>query len=141
MRQKPTQKTWTDRNIDLNKLKEELTTFLKDNLFNTQTHTMQNGIQITAQQSANYVFHGQVIITIQGQPQAFSIEITIEKKKPRFQMPIMLQTMLGGGILILQETREEEERTLFQKDFWDYTNKTITKLSGTANAPIDTKPD
>jgi len=49
----------------------------------------------------------------------------------------MLQTMLGGGIFILQETRQEEERIQFTKDFWDYANKTITKLTGTANTTTD----
>ncbi len=95
---------------------------------------MQNGHQIIAQKSGNYVFDGQAIIAIQGQPNDFQIDLEFEKKKPGFHLPVMMQTMLGGGILILQESKQEEERTIFQKDFWDYTNKAIANLTGTAHA-------
>jgi hypothetical protein len=98
---------------------------------------MQNGTQIVAKGSANYVYDGQTIITIQGQPNDFSIDLTMEKKKPRMRLPIMLQTMLGGGILILQEQREEEQRAEFSKDFWDYVGKIISRLSGTTGIPTE----
>jgi hypothetical protein len=128
------QKTWLNRNIDLNMLAEKIEEFFKDNNFDIAANTTNNVYQLLAKNSPYYLVNGQVSVTINGKPEELSITINLQSKESRIlSFPMILTTFFGGGSLITQHFKSEESWTELRKDFWQYVDRIIQHLGESAS--------
>jgi hypothetical protein len=79
---------------------------------------------------------GQVELTITGEPQDFTVSIELQRTRSKLsRVPIIGTTLFGGGYFLFRNAKYyEEEWNHFKQDIWDYLEKTVTKLTGTAHA-------
>ncbi|MEM3616533.1 MAG: hypothetical protein QXJ31_01285 [Candidatus Bathyarchaeia archaeon] len=124
---------WSNRNIDLKALKEEVIELLKEDYFDIDTHEMEDAYQIIAKSSPNYNLDGHVIITLQGKPEEVSIEIELQRKRQRIFTAPLLLTFLGGGYWLSQRLKSDEEWLEFKRRFWERIDVIITNLGSSVN--------
>lgn len=124
------QKTWLNRNINLDMLAEKIEEFFKDNDFDVAVNKGNDNYQLLAKSSPYYSINGQVLVTINGKPEKFYITIDLQSKESRIpSFPMILTTFFGGGFLITQHFKSEESWIEFKKDFWQYVETIVQKLS------------
>jgi len=130
------QRNWSKRNVDLNQLSEKVTEFFKDDYFEVTTNETKNCHRILAKDSPNYDINGQIAVTIDGKPEEFSIKIELQKEnKPKIlSFPTILTTLLGGGYLLIQHSKSDEEWIEFRKNFWQQVDRIVMSLSSSANS-------
>jgi len=129
------QKYWSNKDIDLTQFIQKIEEFFKDNLFDIKLKRTENICHLTAKNSANYILDGQVELIITGQPQNFTVNFELQRTRSRLsQFPIIGTTLFGGGYFLFRNAKYyEEEWNQLKQDFWDYTEKTVAKLAGTAH--------
>jgi len=129
------QKYWSHKNVDLEKLTQKIEEFFKDNLFDIKTKKTENIYRLTAKNSANYILDGQIELIMTGQPEDFTINVELQRTRSTLsKIPIIGTTLLGGGYFLFRNAKYyEEEWNQFKKDIWDYLEKTVNKLAGTAH--------
>lgn len=127
-------KNWLNRNVDLEKLTEQIGDFFKTKQFEAIKGETNSGYQIFAQDSLDYKFSGYVTVAIEGRPQEFLIELEHPGKSKRdIYFPIMSTALLGGGYFLSRSLKAREEWLRFERDFWDFIDKVIDYLSNTSN--------
>jgi hypothetical protein len=125
---------WTGRNVNLKKLIDRLSDFLKEKDFEAVRGEKENGFQFFAQNSSFYKFNGYFTITIEGKPEEFFVELELsDKAKKAHLYPVMSTTLLGGGYFLLRSLKAREEWSRFERDFWEYTDRVIDYLSHSSN--------
>ena len=124
------QRNWSNRNVDLKELKEKIAAFLNENDFEVAIMETPKGHQLEAGSSPRYNVGGPILISIEGQPNEFSIEMELQIKKPSriFQAPTLL-ALFGGGFLLTQRLKADEAWMKFKKSFWENMERIITDLS------------
>jgi hypothetical protein len=124
-------KNWSNKNVDLNVLTEQLGDFLKTCDFEAVKGQTEKGYQIFAQNSPRYKFGGYFSVTIEGTPQEFSIDLELCGKNSKRKIPsrIMSTALLGGGYLISRAFKAQDEWMRFEKDFWEQVDRVIDYLS------------
>jgi len=125
-------RNWTNRNVDLKILKEKIIEFLKENHFDVEINENGNQCLIKAKSSPNYQIEGQIAIMLQGEPEEFSIDLELQRKKQRIFSPLLL-AFLGGGYWLSQHLKSDEEWLEFRRRFWKQMDIFITYLSGSAH--------
>ncbi len=123
---------WSQRNVNLKTLKEEIIELLKEDYFDVDINENENLYKITAKSSPNYYLDGHVVITLEGTPEEFSIEIELQRKRQKFFAAPILLAFLGGGYWLSQRFKSDEEWLEFKRRFWEQIDIIITNLSGSA---------
>jgi hypothetical protein len=124
------QRNWSNRNVDLNKLTEKIATFFNENDFEVAITETPKGYRLEARSSPRYNVGGPILISVEGQPNEFSIEMELQIKKPSriFQAPTLL-ALFGGGYFLTQRLKADEAWLKFRKSFWENMEKIISELS------------
>jgi hypothetical protein len=130
------QRIWTNRNVDLDVFAEKICEFLEENDFEIDRGESENKLshQITASGSLEYRIEGQIMVTIAGEPQDFSLTLErVAKSKPKkYSYPITLTTFLGGGLLLRDEFKSDENFLNLRKDLWAFADRTVINITNSA---------
>jgi hypothetical protein len=129
------QRTWTNRNVDLNSFKEKIREFFENNDFEISVNESGDTYNLLAGGSIKYRINGQVSVTIAGTPQEFSMILEQEKKsKPtKYSLPMTLTVFLGGGLLLRDEFKSDEALLSLRRDLWAFADRAAINLTGSAS--------
>jgi hypothetical protein len=128
------QRTWLNRNININLLIKQIEEFFKNNAFDIAMNKTEKECKIMAKSSPNYPINGQILVTISGKPEELSIAIDFQRKGSGIiAFPMILATFFGAGSLITQHFKSEETWIELRKDFWQHVNKIVENLSESAS--------
>jgi hypothetical protein len=137
------QRRVVNENIDLSVLADHTIRFLEkeefDDIVEVKTET---GFQIMAGNSSIRKIDKDILISIDGTPEEFSInlELSGERKMEHLSIPVMLATMIGGGYFVLKHLRSDEAWLKFKTDFWNHMNALIANLRFSAGPSTGQKP-
>jgi len=127
------QRGYADKAIDLALLADCLGDFLKMKDFEAIKEKTPNGYKIIASDSPYYKLSETVSISIEGQPNSFSVTLKLcGEKKRGFQASPFLAQMFGGGYFFLKKLRSDEDWRKFEKDFWRYLETKLPVLISSA---------
>ena len=121
-------RNWKNQNIDLYMLTYKITKMLEKDDFNIIVFQRGNGYEIFAGDSPKYKMNGTLHVEINGEPNDFSINLKIERKK-RFNFPLLLTTMFGGGYFLLKHLKSNEVNISFIKDLCEKIDKIVSQIS------------
>jgi len=121
-------KNWKNQNVDLYMLAYKITKMLEKDDFNIIVFQRENGYEIFAEDSPKYKMNGTLHVEINGEPNDFSINLEIERKK-RFDFPLLLTTMFGGGYFLLKHLKSNEVNVLFIKELCEKIDKIVSQIS------------
>jgi hypothetical protein len=132
-------KNWTKRNVDLDLFKEKIRKFLEENEFEIDEDTTIEAelCRLVASGSSKYRIEGQIVVTIAGTPEEVTLTLErMNKSKPKkYSMPMTLTTFLGGGLLLRDEFKSDENFLKLKKDLWTFTDETVNSLSNPTILP------
>ena len=112
------QRNWKDLNVNLSSLVQKIVEFLESKEFNNVTALeTETGYQVIAGDSKNYKMENDVSITIEGKPNDITINLASCKEEKRFELPLILTQMFGGGYFLLKNFRSEEAMQKLERDF------------------------
>lgn len=120
------QKSWSNKNIALDLLTTCIGEFFKEKDFEAIKGKMPNGYQILANDSPYFKLDGYVSVTIEGQPNNFTITLDLcGGKKKGFGGGPLLMAMFGGGYFFLRKLKSKEDWVKFEKEFWRYVENSL----------------
>lgn len=133
------QKSWGNRNIDLGLLATCIGDFFKENDFEAVKGKTPNGYQILADDSPYFKLNGYVNVTIEGQPNNFTITLDLCGEKGKgFRAGPLLMAMFGGGYFFLRKLKSEEDWVKLKKEFWRYVENSLPSLVNSAKSSSST---
>ena len=113
------EKTWIDKNVDLGLLTTQIGNFFKERDFSAIKGETPSGYQILAEDSPRFRLDGYVSVTIEGNPDHFTVKLEPSKKEKKYSnLPDKLTTMFIGGYFLLKRLRSEEDWMTLEKEFW-----------------------
>ncbi|MCD6469797.1 hypothetical protein J7L29_03245 [Candidatus Bathyarchaeota archaeon] len=121
-------KNWKNQNIDLYMLTHKIIKMLEKDDFNIIVFQREGGYEIFAEDSPNYRMNGTLHVEINGEPNDFSINLKIERER-RFNFPLLLTTMFGGGYFLLKHLKSNEVNISFIKNLCEKIDKIISQIS------------
>ncbi len=129
------ERKWSKSNVDLELLTVKLGDFFKERKFEVIGEKTPTNYQITASNSSLFKLLGTVNVTIEGEPDDFTIKMKLQERRKRYSgFGSLLLGMLGGGILLKQEAESDEALFKLEKEFWQYVENTVLNLANTAKS-------
>lgn len=122
------QERWVGKNVNLTLLSERIVNFFKDKGFKTAKDWSASEQKISAMPQHGLGILGRVIVRILGNANDFLIEFSISEHSDSAIKLGFITTMFGGGSLILRGLKSQETIKKLEKDFWIYTEETVTHL-------------
>jgi hypothetical protein len=113
------QKDWQNLHVDLSALTQKVIQFLDSEKFGSIIDVeTETGHKVIAGESPHYKMRDSISVTIEGEPDNFTVklETTNEKKGPK--LPMLIASMFGGGYLLVRDMKSEEAMLKFERDFW-----------------------
>ena len=111
-------KSWANLNVNLSSLVRNVIRFFESNKFNDVTALKtQTGYEVVAGDSGLYKIENKVSVTIDGNPDDFTISLTSLQKEKTIPVSPLLTAMFGGGYLIVKQFRSEEAMRKLERDF------------------------
>lgn len=129
------EKKWTQENIDLALLTDNIGQFFKDNNFEAVKGEIPTGFQIIAAGSPRFKTGKPVTVTIEGEPKDFTIKLELaeeEKKERKSLRNIWLMHMIGAGFLITEKLKSEEAWENLKRELWRHIENVIPCLKNSA---------
>jgi hypothetical protein len=128
------QKFWIGKNVDLGLLTEQICDFFNRNYFKTMKEEMSTGYRIFAMHSLHFRISEHICVTIEGDPNNFSVKFEkLTKKRKRNISPLMfIEQMLFGGYMILKDLKSDEAWLRLEKEFWRFVENSVLQLTNTA---------
>jgi hypothetical protein len=128
-------RSWDGKNVDLSLLTTYIGEFFKAKDFEAVKGEIPTGFQIFASGSPLFRMQGYICVTIEGNPNNFTVTIerSTEKKKgdtPRF---MFIEQMLFGGYLTLRKLKSDEAWLKLEKELWKYVENSVLKLTNSGN--------
>jgi hypothetical protein len=129
------ERKWTMQNVDLELLTVKLGDFFKERKFEVLGEKTPANYQITAGNSPSFKLLGIAKVIIEGNPNDFSIKLEFEEKRRRYsRYGSILLSLFGGGILVRQEARSDEDWFKLEKEFWPHVENLVSDLTNTAKS-------
>lgn len=129
------QKSWSNKNIDLELLVTCIGDFFKERDFEAVKGKTPNGYQILAHDSPYFKLDGYIDVTIEGQPNNFVITLNLRGRKGKdFGAGPFLMAMFGGGYFFLRKLKSEEDWIKLEKEFWRYVENSLQSLVNSAKS-------
>ena len=122
------QERWVGKNVDLPLLSERIVNFFKDKGFKIANDWSASEHKISARPQRGLGILGRVIVRILGNANDFLIEFSTSGHSDSAIKLGSVTTMFGGGSLILRGLKSQEALKKLEKDFWTYTEETVTHL-------------
>lgn len=119
--------------MDLALLTTRIGDFFKQKDFEAIKGETPRGYQILAEDSPYFKIQGYVSVTIEGEPEDFTVKLDhCENKKRHSWFPPFLLTMLGGGHLISQRLKSKEAWIKLEREFWRHMENAVLQLTNSA---------
>jgi hypothetical protein len=84
-----------------------------------------NGYQIIAGNSRTYKLRSDLKVDIHKEKDGFTISLNPLKETKRFNFPMTLATMFGGGYFLLKDLKSDETWTKIEREFWNHVHSVI----------------
>ena len=124
---------WRGSNVDLTQLTEGVKQFFSDRQFEVKLVKTGEGYVIEAQTESVLNVRLRIEVNIYGEPNDFTIEYVVDKKRKGFYSPSMivgyLSTIFGGGLIFRSEFKLQEALEKLEKAFWEHVDSQVAKLS------------
>lgn len=105
---------------DLKEFMQKIADFFEFNKFEDITAIETGtGYEIVAGNSKKYKVRKDIMVSIEGQPEDFSVNLDLVEEEKGYSLPVMLTTMFGGGYLLLRSLKSDEDWMKFQAAFWN----------------------
>lgn len=124
-----TQKKWVKKNVNLNLLSENVESFFKGKRFETKKGTLPEGYRISIVPQHVRDMKDGVNITILGDSNDFTIELSIGELSHSSTMLGLSTILFGGGIFVLRGLKLQETLERLETEFWVYVEETIANMA------------
>jgi len=127
-------RNWKEKSVDLALLTTHIGDFFKVKDFEAVKGKIPTGYQIFAADSPYFRIRGYVSATIEGKPDDFTIglEFCTDRNKPPFPHPILLESMIFGGLFLSRRLKAEESWFRLENEFWRHVENAVLRLSNSA---------
>lgn len=114
------QKNWPKQEINMNILLQYIIQFFETQKFDITVLKSETSYEVVAGNSPCYKIESDILVTIDENPNDFSINLELSKEKRRedFRFPVILTTVFGGGYFLLKHLKSDEAWMKFKNDFW-----------------------
>ena len=128
------QKVYAEK-IELEKFAQEVVDFFEVRKFGeiAMLHT-DRGYQVIAGDSSVYKIRSDLRVDVRRSVKGFSVSFDQTKETKRFNYPMMLATMFGGGYFFLRDLKSDESWRKIEREFWVQTASMITKAKTTLDS-------
>jgi len=129
---------WTERNIDLSLLSQEINGFFTERLFETELKPTERGFRIQALTRKILNQQLKIAVDIYGQPTDFTVEFVTDPKRKGTLSPSMVlgyvASAFGAGSFLLSELKLREALDKLENMFWQHVDVQVDKLTNSATA-------
>ncbi|MBS7270099.1 MAG: hypothetical protein KIH10_14840 [Candidatus Freyarchaeota archaeon] len=122
-----------NKQVSLATLAARIGEFLKNKDFEAIKGQTKNGYEIFAGNSPQFKIDGYINVTIEGEPNNFSVKFehcTLRKKR---YFPVLFSTLIFGGYPLIKSMKSAEDWIRLKRDFWTYVDNVILQLTGSEN--------
>jgi len=127
------QKNWQNLHVDLDALTKQVIQFLDSEDFGTIIgEETEAGRKIIAGESSHHKMRDSISITIEGEPNDFSVKLETTKEHKGSKVPMLIASMFGGGYFLLRDLKSEEAMLKFERDFWRKMNGMVIQAENSA---------
>jgi len=115
-----------EREANLETLTRQIVRFFDVKKFEDIT-AFQNddGYQIIAGNSRTYKLRSDLKVDIHKEKNGFTISLNTLKETKRFNFPMTLATMFGGGYFLLRDLKSQEAWVKIEREFWNHVHSVI----------------
>jgi len=124
-----TQKRWIEEGVNLDLLTENIETFFKDKGFKTRKNALPTGTKILIAPKHLRDTNANIKVTVLGNPQDFTVELSMNEPSRFATMLGLSTTLFGGGVFVLRGLKLQEALEKLEKKFWSYLEEKITYAS------------
>jgi hypothetical protein len=130
------QRHWKEKNVDLALLTTRIEDFFKEKNFDAIKGEVPTGYQILAEDSPFYKIIGHVSVTIEGNPDDFTVEFELSEERKKHSLPrgIFFESMFFGGYLTLRRLKSSEAWVKLGEDFWSHVENAVLQLTDSAQS-------
>ena len=117
-----------ERKTNLETLTKQMVQFFEVKKFEDIT-AFQNddGYQIIAGNSRTYKLRSDLKVDIHKEKDGFTISLEPLKEIKRFNFPMTLATMFGGGYFLLKDLKSNEAWVKIEREFWNQIHSVIAE--------------
>lgn len=122
---------WAGRDVDLRLLSESVKRFFDERLFPSRVEELsKEEFMITAilKRTSRASLAGNVRVAVRGKPDNFEVEFASGSDPRRLARLSGLATLLGGGALVLRNSKSSEELGKLENEFWLFIDKQVDIL-------------
>jgi hypothetical protein len=127
---------WVGRNVDLDRLTQQIQKFFEDRNFDTKLKQKPEGVEIRASPKKGLGAELNITVAISGHPNDFTVKFLPAKKTRGFFSPLSvvgyLTSFLGGGSLLLRDVKLQEALRKLEDAFWKHVDMQIDQLTNSA---------
>ena len=115
-----------ERKTNLETLTKQIIRFFDVKKFEDIT-AFQNddGYQIIAGNSRAYKLRSDLKVDVHKEKDGFTVSLEPLKETKRFNFPMTLATMFGGGYFLLKDLKSEEAWVKIEREFWNHVHSVI----------------
>jgi hypothetical protein len=115
-----------ERKTNLETLTKQIVRFFEAKKFEDIT-ALQNddGYQIIAGNSRTYKLRSDLKVDIHKENDGFTISLNSLKETKRFNFPMTLATMFGGGYFLLKDLKSDEAWVKIEREFWNHVHNVV----------------
>jgi len=124
------QKNWNGQ-INVELLTNKIVEYFVKKDFEINKIKMLDGYQIIASGSPYLDIEGYVVVCVKEADRGFSVNVEHSESVENIgeiSRSIMLTTLFGGGYFLLRKLKSREAWLTFNKELWEYINKTVQEL-------------
>ena len=112
------QKMWKNLNVDLKALTGQIASYLESWGYEEITAVEEGeGYRITGEAFSKDKRLNGALVVVAGEPNQFTLTLQ-ELKEQRFNFPVILSAMFGGGYFLLRSLKSSESWLKFENGFW-----------------------
>lgn len=127
-------KTWENQNVNLKVLTQQIAKYLESSWFEEITAVeAHDEYRITAENSSRDKRLSDVLVVISGRPNEFSVSLESCNEPDRFNFPVILSAMFGGGYFLLRSLKSSESWQGFERSFWQSVSSIVERLRDSAD--------
>lgn len=127
-------RNWNGKNVDLELLTTHIGDFFKIHDFEAIKGETPTGYQILAENSPHFRMQGYICVTIDGEPNDFTVTIEKSTDKNKVNVPrfMFIEQMLFGGYLTLRKLKSNEAWLKLEEELWRHIENSVLQLTNSS---------
>jgi hypothetical protein len=114
------------KNIDPEWLTRQIAQFFETRKFEEILASKHgSGYDITAGSSSKYKIKSDLKVSVRKENEEISVTLELAKEVKKYNYPVMLATLFGGGYFFLKDLKSDESWNKIEREFWQEVSKTI----------------